>query len=359
MAKKKSNPFSGLSTFPTLLLFPFVVVYYLGLIVYYCIKLILCVLKNKALRYIILFLALITVAPQIGTFATVAIVILLILSSLFFFAKKQTYTIAQLDAMDGQEFENACAKILRCNGFKNVVVTQRSGDFGVDITAIKKGAKYAIQCKRYSRKLGSAPIQEIVAGMRYYGCTKGAVMTNQFFTEPASELARANRIELWDRDILQKMSVGLNMFTKNNIISKQKKKHSAEPLKTYSSQKQEISTEIQDLAKKSSYEHNREDFIKYATDFINDVSGYINYFYNEIKHVGVVVEGCEILSPKEIFCQIIPGDGVRKADIERYKTELAEYIRVPYANFCLNKNAQFGVIIPLPSSLHNLLNSIQ
>lgn len=119
---------------------------------------------------------------------------------------KKKYSISQLDYMEGHQFEYACADILKANAFKNVTVTQGSGDFGVDILAEKNGYKYAIQCKRYSCKLDNKPIQEVIGGLAYYGCTKGAVMTNQYFTEPAKKLAKINDVELWDRNILQKMS---------------------------------------------------------------------------------------------------------------------------------------------------------
>lgn len=123
------------------------------------------------------------------------------------------YTISQLDSMEGHQFEYACANILRANGFKSVKVTQGSGDFGVDVLAEKNGIRYAIQCKCYSNKLNNKPIQEVIGGLAYYGCSKGAVMTNQYFTEPAKELARINGVELWDRDVLQSW---LRKCTKSN-----------------------------------------------------------------------------------------------------------------------------------------------
>lgn len=113
------------------------------------------------------------------------------------------YTIEQLDLMQGHQFEYACSNILRENGFKNVKVTKGSGDFGVDIIAEKDNCRYAIQCKRYSSKLDNKPIQEVVAGLAYYGCSKGAVMTNQYFTKQAKVLARINGVQLWDRNVLQ------------------------------------------------------------------------------------------------------------------------------------------------------------
>ncbi len=115
------------------------------------------------------------------------------------------YTLKQLDKMDGHQFEYACADILKANGYKHVEVTRSSGDFGVDVIAEKDKVRYAIQCKRYNHKLDNTPIQEVVGGLAYYQCDKGAVMTNQYFTEPAKQLAQVNDIELLDRDTLSHM----------------------------------------------------------------------------------------------------------------------------------------------------------
>ena len=114
-------------------------------------------------------------------------------------------TLEKLDKMYGNEFEYACAGILRANGFKNVVVTQASGDFGVDITAEKNHVSYAVQCKRYEKKVSNAAIQQVIGGLAVYGCEAGAVMTNSYFTEPAKRLAEANGVILWDRDALAEM----------------------------------------------------------------------------------------------------------------------------------------------------------
>lgn len=133
-----------------------------------------------------------------------AAVCVLVLLRIFGFIRRK-YTLKQLDGMEGHRFEYACADILKMNGFKNVKVTQGSGDYGVDIIAYKNGKKYAVQCKRYSHKLDNKPIQEVKAGLAYYNCDIGAVMTNQYFTEPAKELARINGVKLWDRNTLSKM----------------------------------------------------------------------------------------------------------------------------------------------------------
>ena len=139
--------------------------------------------------------------------AAIVIAVVVFLSMVCTIYRKfhRKYTLKQLDKMDGHQFEYACADILKANGYKHVKVTRGSGDFGVDIIAEKDKVRYAIQCKRYNHKLDNTPIQEVVGGLAYYQCDKGAVMTNQYFTEPAKQLAQVNDIELLDRDTLSHM----------------------------------------------------------------------------------------------------------------------------------------------------------
>ena len=59
------------------------------------------------------------------------------------------YTIEELDAMEGHDFEHAVADLLRHNGYREVRATQASGDYGIDILARRKNVRYAIQCKRW------------------------------------------------------------------------------------------------------------------------------------------------------------------------------------------------------------------
>lgn len=110
--------------------------------------------------------------------------------------------LSQIDSMEGHEFEHWCANLLLKTGFQKAEVTQASGDYGVDVLATKDGVRYAIQCKCYSKDLGSEPVREVNSGksMPVYNCHVGAVMTNRYFTKNAIAEAEANHILLWDRD---------------------------------------------------------------------------------------------------------------------------------------------------------------
>jgi HJR/Mrr/RecB family endonuclease len=60
-----------------------------------------------------------------------------------------------------------------------------------------------IPTKCYAGSVSNSAVQEIVAGMKYYNCQRGVVVTNSTFTKAATELARKNTIQLWDRKILE------------------------------------------------------------------------------------------------------------------------------------------------------------
>lgn len=101
-------------------------------------------------------------------------------------------------ASDGELFEIRCAEMLISRGFTDVELTKQSRDQGVDIVARKGAELFAVQCKCYRKPVGNKAVQEVYAGMTYYGCTSAAVMTNSAFTDSAKELAESLGVELWD-----------------------------------------------------------------------------------------------------------------------------------------------------------------
>lgn len=121
--------------------------------------------------------------------------------------------ISLIDQMEGPAFEQFIASLLRKSGYEKVQSTGGSGDQGVDVLAEKDGVRYAIQCKRYSHALGNTPIQEVNAGRQHYGCHVGVVVTNNYFTAGAKELASSCKVLLWDREKLIEMLKANNWGT--------------------------------------------------------------------------------------------------------------------------------------------------
>ena len=80
--------------------------------------------------------------------------------------------------------------------------TPRTGDYGVDLIAIKDGRRIAVQCKRYKDSIGQEAIREVYAGMQQYSCTVGVVVTNSHFTKHATTVAATTQCILIDREDL-------------------------------------------------------------------------------------------------------------------------------------------------------------
>lgn len=115
-------------------------------------------------------------------------------------------TINDTDGIDGIEFENILEKLFTKMGYL-VKTTKRSGDQGADLLLEKNGHKTVVQAKRYINKLDNTPVQEVVAAKYHYQYNDAMVVTNNYFTAGAKELAATNQVKLIDRDVLQQLLI--------------------------------------------------------------------------------------------------------------------------------------------------------
>ena len=106
--------------------------------------------------------------------------------------------IQQVDLMSGKDFEFFIASILENLGY-SVNVTKQTRDFGADIIIEKNLKRIVVQTKRYSKKVSLSAIQEAYSSMIKYKATQSWVVTNNFFTQSAIELANTNNVVLIDR----------------------------------------------------------------------------------------------------------------------------------------------------------------
>lgn len=109
--------------------------------------------------------------------------------------------IAAIDKLSGKEFEEYLEVFFKQLGYQ-VQRTPYQGDYGADLILRQGDIKTAVQAKRYNRNVGVKAVQEAVAAKDYYHCDKVMVVTNSSFTPQAQTLAKANQVELWDRDEL-------------------------------------------------------------------------------------------------------------------------------------------------------------
>ncbi len=110
-------------------------------------------------------------------------------------------SLADVDGMDGQAFEEYVARLLRSQGYR-VSVVGAPGDLGVDLIAEKAPNKYAVQVKRQCGPVSRRAVSDAVAGRAYYHCNGAMVVTSAHFTNGAFELARSNNCQLVDRKAL-------------------------------------------------------------------------------------------------------------------------------------------------------------
>ncbi|MBU9763971.1 restriction endonuclease [Mycobacterium sp. TNTM28] len=97
--------------------------------------------------------------------------------------------------MTGLEFEDRVAHVARTAGLP-VIMTPLTGDWGVDLIVGHRPNRIAVQCKRLSRPVGAAAVQEVVAGAPMQDCTKTMVVTNNEFTPAAHKLAELHGCRL-------------------------------------------------------------------------------------------------------------------------------------------------------------------
>ena len=120
------------------------------------------------------------------------------------------YSIQKVDRMTGEEFE-LFLKVHFENLGCTASTTKASNDYGADLILNYKGRSVAVQAKRYNSTIGIKAVQEVIGSMAYYGTDIGLVVTNSYYSKNAEELAFANNVILWDREILIRMMNKENM----------------------------------------------------------------------------------------------------------------------------------------------------
>ncbi|WP_302376740.1 restriction endonuclease [Barnesiella intestinihominis] len=100
--------------------------------------------------------------------------------------------------MKPREYEEYIQGLFNKQGY-TTQLTPQSGDYGVDIFAIKGEEKIAIQVKMYgnsNRKVNRSMIMELHGSKDYFGCNKAILVTNGEIMPDAIEVAKRLQIGL-------------------------------------------------------------------------------------------------------------------------------------------------------------------
>ncbi|MBP1995208.1 restriction endonuclease [Paenibacillus eucommiae] len=95
--------------------------------------------------------------------------------------------IADIDKMDGRQFEIYLGGLFKNRGY-DVRVTRSAGDYGADLVISKQGKKIVVQAKRYSKNVRIEAVQQVQGSIRHYGANEGWVVSNQNYTEAANDI---------------------------------------------------------------------------------------------------------------------------------------------------------------------------
>jgi restriction system protein len=118
--------------------------------------------------------------------------------------------ILEIDKMDGTTFEKYLISLFEKLGFNVEWVGRPAGDFGADLIIQKNDIKTAVQAKRHDATIGVKAIQEVNTAKNHYNCTQALVVTNNYFTNQAKQLAKESRVDLWNRNDLIRTILQVN-----------------------------------------------------------------------------------------------------------------------------------------------------
>jgi len=110
-------------------------------------------------------------------------------------------TIDDIDRISGYDFEIVLKTLFKKMGY-HVIHTPLSGDQGADLIVEKFGVKTVVQAKNWQNNVTNSGIQEIVAAVKHFDAQRAMVISTSGFTQSARDLARSNKVVLWDRSIL-------------------------------------------------------------------------------------------------------------------------------------------------------------
>ena len=121
------------------------------------------------------------------------------------------------EIISGEDYEIYCADLLERNGWL-VQRTPASGDQGVDLIAVTENIRVVVQCKFYSKPVGNAAVQEVIAGKLFYDGGYAVVVSNNLFTSSAKSLAQSSGVILMHHEQLCDLKGMLGCFEDQDSI---------------------------------------------------------------------------------------------------------------------------------------------
>lgn len=117
------------------------------------------------------------------------------------FSSAEIDEASRTDSMSGHDYEYHIAGRVNDETNWSAEVTKCSGDQGADLLIYgPNGETGVVQVKLYSSKVGNKAVQEAAAARQHYSTDFACVVTNNFFTDSAIELAESCNVALFQED---------------------------------------------------------------------------------------------------------------------------------------------------------------
>lgn len=122
---------------------------------------------------------------------------------------------------DRSHFVPMIIKLLTGLGYENVSECEKEN---IDITATKAGEKYCFRCRYDIDAIGEKYINDFSKAAKAGGYDKAVFVTNSSFISAAKKRGDADGILLWDRNTIDRLSIGVPMSIQDRPVAKKKKK---------------------------------------------------------------------------------------------------------------------------------------
>lgn len=115
-------------------------------------------------------------------------------------------------------FITMMARMISGLGYENV---KEHNDKVIDITAEKNGEKYCFKCKYEIDAVGGKYIDEFYDAAANGGYDKLVFITNSSFLSSAKKSAEQNGIDLWDRNTVDRLYIGVHDNIEDRPVEEQ------------------------------------------------------------------------------------------------------------------------------------------
>lgn len=111
----------------------------------------------------------------------------------------------EIDDLSPREFEEYVGYLFTQSGYRTEHVGGME-DFGADLILRKDGVKTVVQVKHWRKPVGMSAVREVLGALGYYKADKALVVCSRTFSRRAVDLAKANRVQLYDADRLRQLA---------------------------------------------------------------------------------------------------------------------------------------------------------